>query len=101
MGCRDGESLQLLEGTYSVKNISWSPDGNILASVSLDHNMYLWDAATGQLLQTLVGHTDDVGSMSWSPDGSALASVMTAPYVCGMQRQVNHCKLLWGIRIEF
>ena len=34
----------------------------------------LWDAATGQLLGTLLGHTDKIWSISVSPDGKTLAT---------------------------
>jgi len=34
----------------------------------------VWDAETGELLQTLKGHTDDVRSMCWSPDEVTLVS---------------------------
>jgi hypothetical protein len=34
----------------------------------------LWDAAAGNLLTTLQGHTNAVRSVAWSPDGKALAS---------------------------
>ena len=36
--------------------------------------MKLWEAATGKLLATLQGHTDEVYSVAWSPDGKTLAS---------------------------
>jgi WD40 repeat protein len=34
----------------------------------------LWDVATGSLVLTLTGHTDDVNSVAFSPDGRLLAS---------------------------
>ena len=32
----------------------------------------LWDVATGEHLQTLIGHVDDVNSVSFSPDGKTI-----------------------------
>ena len=34
----------------------------------------VWDAATGQEILTLKGHTSDVTSVAFSPDGRRLAS---------------------------
>ena len=37
-------------------------------------NTKVWDAASGQELLTLKGHTECVNSVAWSPDGKRLAS---------------------------
>ena len=57
-----------------VLSVSFSPDGQILASASGDNTVRLWNPNTGQLLNTLIGHTDWVYSVSFSPDGKTLAS---------------------------
>ena len=36
--------------------------------------MKVWDAATGQEILTLKGHTGSVKSVAFSPDGKRLAS---------------------------
>jgi WD40 repeat protein len=41
----------------SVRAVSWSPDGTMLASGSEDKTIKLWDAQTGQVQSTLNGHT--------------------------------------------
>jgi len=57
-----------------VRSVSWSPDGQTLASGSYDHSIKLWDAGTGKEKATLAGHSGWVLGVSWSPDGQTLAS---------------------------
>jgi tetratricopeptide (TPR) repeat protein len=54
--------------------VSFSPDGRRLASASYDQTVRVWDAASGQELLALKGHTDQVYGVSFSPDGRRLAS---------------------------
>ncbi|MFN6460433.1 MAG: eIF2A-related protein [Nostoc sp. DedVER02] len=64
-----------LEGhTDIVWGVTFSPDGQTLASGSRDQTVKIWHP-DGTLLQTLKGHTDAVTSISFNPDGQTLASV--------------------------
>jgi tetratricopeptide (TPR) repeat protein len=54
--------------------VAFSPDGARLASASQDQTVKVWDAATGQELCTLKGHTESVHGVAFSPDGARLAS---------------------------
>ncbi|HEY9609064.1 hypothetical protein [Allocoleopsis sp.] len=56
-----------------VSSVSWSPDGQILASASKDSTVKLWKA-NGTLLKTLAGHKGGVYSVTFSPNGQLLAS---------------------------
>ncbi len=58
----------------SVNGVSFSPDGNMLASASDDNTVKLWNSETGKEINTLTGHTDVVWGVSFSPDGNMLAS---------------------------
>ena len=60
--------------TYLVNSVSFSLDGETLASGSSDNTIRLWDVHTGQALRTLTGHTLSVYSVSFSPEGETLAS---------------------------
>jgi len=67
--------LQTLEGHRdSVQSVTFSPDGQRLASGSNDNTIKIWDPASGQCLQTLEGHRNLVQSVAFSPDGQRLAS---------------------------
>ena len=78
--CQRAQQKHELKGhTSSVLSVSFSPDGQTLASGgsghdNLDHTIRLWDVSTGKLKQTLEGHTSGVESVSFSPDGQTLAS---------------------------
>ena len=63
-----------LQNTGSVKSVSFSPDGKILASGNIDDTIQLWDVETGKQITSLSGHDDIVYSVSFSPDGKTLAS---------------------------
>ncbi len=58
------------EGVYGV---SFSPDGQTLASASADNTIKLW-SLDGRLLRTLEGHSKAVKSVSFSPNGQTLVS---------------------------
>jgi hypothetical protein len=49
--------------------VAYGPDGRRLASGSDDKTVRLWDAAGGQELLTLKGHTGSVWGVAFSPDG--------------------------------
>ena len=54
--------------------MTFSPDGQTLASGSRDQTIRLWNPNNGNLKGTLTGHTSDVSRMMFSPDGRTLAS---------------------------
>jgi WD40 repeat protein len=59
--------------SHFVSCVSFSPNGNILASASYDKTVKLWDPVNGQLKLTLP-HTDQVRSLSFSTNGMLLAT---------------------------
>lgn len=67
--------LKTLKGQVAtVDGVSFSPDGQMIASVGVwDDTIKLWKP-DGTLIKTLRGHTNNVFSVSFSPDGQILAS---------------------------
>src|SRR4051812_47605366 len=45
---------------YGIPQVVFSPDGQRLASASLDETVKVWDLASGRELMTLKGHTSQV-----------------------------------------
>ncbi|KAJ5652846.1 katanin P80 subunit [Penicillium longicatenatum] len=54
--------------------VTFSHDYKLLASSSGDHTIRVWDATSGQCLQTLKGHSSSVYSVAFSHDDKLLAS---------------------------
>lgn len=52
----------------------FTPDGQTVATASLDDAVRLWDAETGQLKATLRGHRGTIYQMALSPNGQLLAT---------------------------
>ena len=81
-----GELLKTLKGHTSVVNsVVFSPDGSTIASgsghwmgyegtYSAGEEVRLWNAHTGELLKTLIGHKDVVSSVAFSPDGNLIVT---------------------------
>ena len=90
-------TLLALPQFYELLVPTFSPDGSLLAGLHRDavgyHDaIYLWDIATGQLLNTLYGHLNAY-ALAFSPDGTTLANLGEIPgknvYLWDLSTRVN------------
>ena len=58
----------------TITALSYSPDGNRLASASTDRTIKIHQLNPPTLEKTLEGHNNHILSLAWSPDASILAS---------------------------
>lgn len=66
--------LALRGHTAAISQVRISPDGRWIASASADGTAKIWDAQTGEHLDTLVGHMAGVSCLAWAPDSNTLAT---------------------------
>jgi WD40 repeat protein/serine/threonine protein kinase len=59
--------------TATIACVAFSPDGTRIASSAYDGAVYLWDAATGELLKSSALQKSKLLSVAFSPDGARLA----------------------------
>ncbi|KAM7223212.1 WD40-repeat-containing domain protein [Rhypophila decipiens] len=66
--------LELRGHELAVSQVRISPDGKWIASASADGTARIWDAHTGEHLETLVGHMQGISCIAWAPDSNTLAT---------------------------
>ncbi|HYG35859.1 MAG TPA: WD40 repeat domain-containing serine/threonine-protein kinase, partial [Clostridia bacterium] len=68
------QETERVEHTGIIAWLAFSPDGNTLATASMDHSIRLWDFSARQVRATLHGHLSEVWAVAFSPDGQTLVS---------------------------
>jgi WD40 repeat protein len=71
-------ALRLKGANSSAKR--FSPDDRILAGVTGDKKVALWDTETGKFLGLFEGHTEIILDVRFSPDGKSIVSSQMAPF---------------------
>jgi WD40 repeat protein len=72
---KDFHKLKTLTGhKHEVSAISFSPDGKILVSGSMDSTLIVWTTKTWKNIKTLKGHKEQINSVCFSDDGKFLFS---------------------------
>ncbi|KAG0371968.1 hypothetical protein BGX24_000918, partial [Mortierella sp. AD032] len=70
-----GEIRLVLSGhSDNITHISYSPDGEMIATSSYDDTIRIWSTSSGDTLRVLRGHTDSVSGVAFSPTGLQLVS---------------------------
>ena len=52
-GCSGKGGVEVLQHTHDVLALAWAPSGKMLASATLDGQIYLWDPLEAELLVSL------------------------------------------------
>ena len=69
----DGTELRALTGHDSrIVGAAFSPDGQLVATASLDRTARIWSAKDGNTVAILKGHRDALTTVAFSPDGQSL-----------------------------
>lgn len=56
------------------KSLAWSPNGKHLAVGQYGPGIFIWDAISGNIIDTLFAGSNQVLAVSWNPDGLRLAT---------------------------
>lgn len=91
----EGEIRLCIQDQELFNAVVYHPDGNILATGSLQGNLKLWDVETGQCLQIIPAHQQPIWAIAFSPDGRWLASGGQDQTVKLWDWQAETCRHTW------
>ena len=68
-----GERYHTLRGhELEIVCLQFAPQGDLIATGSMDNNAKLWDVETGQEIVTLQGHTAEIVSLHFNTEGDKI-----------------------------
>jgi WD40 repeat protein len=73
-GAREQLLLRELRHPASVMSVAFSPNNHQLATGCENGIAYIWDVASGRMLQQLRGHAGSIAKVVFSPDGRTLVT---------------------------
>ncbi|MGR9107449.1 MAG: DUF4082 domain-containing protein, partial [Gammaproteobacteria bacterium] len=76
-----GSALLTLFESLPVTDLAFSPDGRILVSVGMTSHLTLWNAGSGEIIDTLAGLQSAVTAIAFSPDSRVLAISGKDPWI--------------------
>jgi eukaryotic-like serine/threonine-protein kinase len=68
------DGRELWNKKFGARTLAFSPDGKLLAGGGDGEDILVWEVATGQEIDRLVGHKAGINSLVFWPDGKKLAS---------------------------
>ncbi|KXZ49922.1 hypothetical protein GPECTOR_19g373 [Gonium pectorale] len=72
----EGRLLRSLEGSGgALMWLTWHPRGEVVVAGTDDCMVYMWNAATGAVMQVFSGHCGPVSAGCFTPDGKAVVTV--------------------------
>jgi WD40 repeat protein len=77
----------------AIKDIAWSPNGEMLATAGSDRLLMVWSLKTLGKYRTLVGHIGPIDSCRWSRDGKRIISEGGS-----FEHIVDEATLLWDVQ---
>ena len=80
----------------SIRELAFSPDGKLIASVGNDHYLRVWEVATGHKLYAVVAHQGPVPALAFSPDSRWIATAGTISVRVWDARSPNELRMLLG-----
>ncbi len=76
---RDPNQLRLRGGDYLLRGVRYTADGSRLVGAGADRELWTWDRASGERLQTMPGHSGRISRVDVSPDSLLAASIGGEP----------------------
>jgi WD40 repeat protein len=75
---KDGSGCELIHSLPGhsdvVLRLTWAPDGETIASTSVDRTIRLWNRETGTIERVLSGHHEGVNEVAWGPGRTWIGS---------------------------